>query len=363
MALTSLGGVRYFPIWPDGLYSLNTSIGSNTLNHADDRIACIIRMPVSGDISEVHFLTGFVSGAQTLQVSLQNLSAGVPDLTVDQYRDVSVADTDDSTLFATGIITDDGTDGGVKRTVAAGDIIAVVFRLPSYSSGSLAIAGLSGGSGDGRLSRTLFSNSGGTFSALNYNPMIAIEMADGSFPTITRSALFASAATQFVTTASTPDEYALKLTIPVPMRAIGVYIKGGSAGVEALLYDNAGSTLAGPVTNWEETTSQSIVKDYYFSSPVELVAGIYRIAWRPSDLTSRFMNVQTLGAAAHRGAWDLGANFELSTRSDAGSWTDDNTKFIVAGLIVDQLDDGAGGGGGGGCTLINGTAVIPPTCT
>ena len=361
MALQSLNQLKYFPSWPPGIYSINSTLASTTLNHANDRAAWIFRMPVAGDIAKIHFRTGFVSGAQTLQVSLQDLASGVPDLTADQYRDVTILDTDDNTVFATGLITSDGTDGGVKRTVAVGDIIAVVFRLPSYSSGSCAIEQMITVSGDGRLPALLFSNTGGVFSIQNADPVIAIEMADGSFPYIHRSAPLSAIATSSVANSSTPDEYALKLKVPAPMRALGVFIKGASTDVEALLYSNAGATLGGPSSCWQVSTSQSSLKDYYFSTPVELEADtFYRIAWRPSTASTRFLNTHTFQSAAQATVYPLGPNIMLSTRTDAGVWTDDTTKYIIAGFIVDQIEDG--GGGGGTCTLDNGTAVIPPTC-
>ena len=68
----------------------------------------------------------------------------VPDGTADQFRDVdNTVITGADSWITSPLITDDGTDGGVKRTVAVGDRIHFVFRYQTFTAGdSLQFSGI-----------------------------------------------------------------------------------------------------------------------------------------------------------------------------------------------------------------------------
>ena len=113
------------------------------MNASGDRVALIFMAPKAGKIDRVSFRTGtshVLNGASVVRFSLQDttITGNVrhPDGTQDQFRD------HDNTLLTginvtvnTGLITDDGTDTGTKRTVALGDIIAVVVEYQTFTAG------------------------------------------------------------------------------------------------------------------------------------------------------------------------------------------------------------------------------------
>lgn len=346
--------------WPDALWASSSFSSSNATTGTHKR-AWRFTAPKTGNLSKVHFLTGTVTTGDDVKVSFQNASSdGKPDGIIDQYRVINVDSSDDNVWKTTGIISDNGADGGVKRAVTAGDSICVVFEWNSYVAGSmayqyLAVANLSGGN-------TFWSSidSGSTWSEVVGSFAGAIEYDDGTFAYIQNSAPLETLTTLTLANNSTPDEYSLRFRLPFPVKVAGVAVKGASTDVELSLYPDSGSALASGspiILNTSQNTRRSVV----FSSPVDLNANTYyRIGWKPTTTTSRGLAVFYMNSAPMREAFDLGLNFSLGSRTDGGSWTDDTSKFMLASLLVVGFHDGTGGGGS--CSygaLSNGTRVIP----
>lgn len=91
--------------------------------------------PVSGvlDMFEV-YIDGSYDSASEIKFSFQDLDAnGFPDGSPDQYRIVTMSDVL-SAWHAPGLMTDDGTDTGVKRTVTRGQKLALVIEFESATS-------------------------------------------------------------------------------------------------------------------------------------------------------------------------------------------------------------------------------------
>jgi hypothetical protein len=218
------------------------------------------------------------------------------------------------------------------------------------------------GSTNSGLTATLRStDSGSTYTQVVGAPSFAVEYDDGTFACLTDTVPLVSITATSVNSGSTPDEYCLKFRLPFPVRVFGLKVFGACQDTEIGLYPDSGSALATGVPLPASATI-GVLRYILFSSPVNLLANTYyRISWKPTSITSRSIPVYTIASAAVREAFDLGLNFALGTRADGGSWTDDETKFIQAGLMVSGADDGSGGGGGS-CNygaLTNGTRVVP----
>jgi hypothetical protein len=157
---------------------------------------------------------------------------------------------------------------------------------------------------------------------------------------------------------STPDEYALAFTIPsswcstFTVMGVRAALVGPNSGksTKAILY--TGTTVLQEVT-WDSDSSRangnsgSIVELFFTDTTLStLTAGsLYRLSFQPQD-TSNSVAVPTVDfTSAQDAAAPLGgANCYLSTRTDAGAWSDDTTKRPMIEVI---LGDMTGGGGGG----------------
>jgi hypothetical protein len=370
MALVDIGHIRY-PYTPRGLYDLNTDTLSNShMNDATDNIAWVIQITKAGTLEQIHCRTATVGGDQTLRVSFQELDAnGKPDGTDVEWRDVAVLAAEDKTIIQSGIITDDGTDTGVKRVVAVGDRFAVVFAMPAWTTSTLQLGYMIRDSDEYGECYPLFANSPPTFTHLFGDIVGAVEYDDATFGYIPNMMIFSSTTSVTIDDADTPDEYALKIQVPFSCRVSGVWMKGGSGSVNSsfiTLYSAGGSTLKGPITASDKTfgsNAHTKIYNYNFDTPLELTANtVYRISWKPpASPAAKIFWYYSFPDAAMRETMSNGLNMEMSSRVDSGAWTDSDTDMPVGGFIIDQVDDGAGGGGGS-CALTNGTAVIPATC-
>ena len=318
-------------------------------------------VPKNGNLSKFHFRTGTVTTGDTLHISFQDANAdGSPDGVADEYRTLVVGSGDDEAWLTTGIMSSDGTDLGTKRAVTEGQRVCVVMRFDSFVAGSMWLQYFSS---SGVASNFLLSStdSGSTWAHVAGSGFAcAVEYDDGTFAYLDGAYPIKSITTTSVNTTSTPDEYSLRFRLPFPVRALGVVIRAASTDTEFGLYPDSGAALATKVPLVAATTLDK--RAVHFSSAIDLAANTwYRISWKPTTTTNRSIPVYTLNSAAIREAFALGLNFSLGTRSDGGSWTDDDTKFILASLLAVGFDDGSGGGGGS-CSygaLSNGTRVVP----
>ncbi|MGQ9573565.1 MAG: hypothetical protein ACUVV3_10375, partial [Dehalococcoidia bacterium] len=106
-----------FSLWIPRLMGLTSAYYDSTTLTVDasgEKAAFVFRVPATGTLKKVAFRTGGVTHNQTIRVSFQDVNSltGYPDGVVDQWRDISIGDTDDNQHKETGLITSDGTDGG-----------------------------------------------------------------------------------------------------------------------------------------------------------------------------------------------------------------------------------------------------------
>jgi hypothetical protein len=351
MALVSLGGIIEFPMWPTGLKDASTTPGNSTLNSATDTYAVTVHILEAGTIDKVHFRVGSSVGTDTIRVSFQNLDANlVPDGTDTHWRDYTQTGTEDNSIIETGLITDDGTDVGNKKVVSAGDTFAVVITYQTWTSGSLAINQWNDDSANYATNNAWFDNDGATFTISNYlsvNPSVMLEYNDGSFPFQEGTIAYETGTNHTLDSADTPDEYALRIIVPFPCRAVGIFIKGGTvAGVTGTLYDAGDTVLGGGAVSAEIIgAGQNRIRYFHFSSPVTLTKDVvYRIAWKPpASPTTSIIHTWSFPDANMREIFPNGLNMQRSTRVDSGSWTDSTTNLMCAGFLIDQIEAGASG--------------------
>lgn len=155
---------------------------------------------------------------------------------------------------------------------------------------------------------------------------------------------------------STPDEYALKWTLPADWGATykvrGVRVMLGLAAAATMtvkLYDSDGSTVLQDIAwDTDHTTGTSARwKQILFneSSLSSLSFGTaYRIGFVPSSATNHSINYMDVDAAADWDAWPGGQNVLTSTRTDAGAWTDTTTRRLFCELVLADITEPSGGG-------------------
>ncbi len=318
------------------------------IDAASEKAGHIIQAPKTGNISKVGFYVAAHTTGATLDVRLETVSGttGMPT----------------GTLFGTN------TSGTVATTatgwyectltaaaaVSKGDRIALVVAQPSTSSGNCAIGDHSWfypGQSNNFPKGANYVSSWAIQASLR-RPVIYPVYDDNTYGFIPKNLPITAISTSFtLSTSTTPDEVGNRFVLDVPTRVAGARLymnPGGDAKDFTLkIYDNSNTVVA------TETFDSSLFAsgygmwmDVFFDAAVDLVAGTYRITVLPTTTSSMTIIHCTMPSATGvRSAMPGGENTYWTERTDAGAWTDTNTRFMGLTPLASGFDDGAGAGG------------------
>ena len=292
-----------------------------------------------------------------VRFSFQDLDAsGNPDNTEDQFRVITAGFGTPAWLVPPGVMTNDGTNGGSKRSVTKGDWLACVVRFESFVAGDsiqLSETVLSSGAGvSGRLNsyQDISANAGTTWAKASNGLVIALKYDDGTYAVIPfPDGPFLNINTRTYNSGSAADERGLLFQVPFPARLAGVCGRFDiDAAMDLVLYDAASSVIATITLGAANRASIAALNgSFLFPSPPTLVENVnYRLAVKPTTVTGITIYDFDVNASAILPFVEGGATWMSTNRVDAGSWTDVNTNRPFIGLILDGFDDAAGSGGG-----------------
>lgn len=348
-AFTGCGGIMVpDPPWfTSAAPGVGTTFG--TLDASTERRAYLFEVPKTGTLDKAEFRLGAVTfnGASVFRVSFQNvdLTTGFPDATQDQYRDMTALSA--NAWNAPGLMTSDGTDGGAKRSVTKGDLLAVVFEYQTFTAAdSVVLSYLDTSSVFGNFPYgALFT---GTWAANTGTPLLALKYNDGSYHVPIGSIPVASlnSVTTF-NTGSTPDERGLLFQFPFPVEVEGAWVRTDLDGdAELILYDNADVAQRTVTLDKDvDATAAGAYRRHIFSSALSLSANTnYRLVMKPTSATN--LSVYDWLSGVSLANYIGGSTWKYTERTDAGVWTDTADKRPWMGLILSGFDDAAGGGGG-----------------
>lgn len=347
MAIVTCPQCQYPPL-PGGLSSGQISISTSTMNASGDRVAFIVTCPKAGTLDRFEFRTGLVTNNPDngIRLSFQtvNPANGDPDGTQSQFRDIT-GTLAASTWQVPGLMTSDGTDTGTKRTVAAGELLACVIDFVSFVASdsfqvqylgySIALSGLNSYVDDGSSGAYVKDSSSKGMLALRYNDGTYAEFSYGAWPIMT------STSTAF-NSGSTPDERAIRCQVPFSMRALGVWIMVDVDNPCDIVVYDAGGGVVDTISldpDIRATTTGGPYFCYFPNGPVTLTANsTYRISVKPTTGSNVTVFVYTVNSNGLLAAWPPGIEWYLSTRTDAGAWSDTTTSRILGGFIIDGVD-------------------------
>lgn len=373
MALQEIPG----GVWSSSASLVNGIANGYSLNATNKRVALILWIEKAGDLEGVEFLPGTalaINAASEIRVSFQNVDgSGEPDGTQDQYRDMLGSSLVANFWKDSGIMSSDGSDTGTKRTVARGDLIAVVFEYETFTAADVFDARelLASSVANARALAVPNAPYGAIFDGAtwakgatgDFPTSLALRYADGTYaflgpgvvPIETQQALT-------LNDGFLPDDEAglvFKLPVEATLRGARVLMFAGPGGAvdwQVRVYNDVdtqlGETVTLPAAVWGGSTA---------------IVGAYRILTADVNIDANRWyraTVRTLSGAvsnayyglvrnginkiAHLDAYEGGREFYSTRRSNNGVWTDEQAIRPVMDLHFSHFADAPGGGGGGG---------------
>lgn len=322
-----------------------TGFTSLLIDASGEKVEFVFNIPKTGNITQVGFRTGAVTSAQTLRVELQTVDGTTGDASGSAYGGMvkgTQASPAANTFYDVAL--------GTAASATQGDTVAAVIEFDG-TVGNLNIAYLVSLMQKSMPYVGLYT---GTWAKSIGVPVLSIKYDDGSYYDC--SCWPGSAFnTQNINTGTATDERALKFKFPYPVRVRGAWVYSSPAGTtsdyDVVLYDSDGTTAlqtkSVDANNLQTTGARRISHAYFPASQTLSKDTFYRLSIKPTtanNLTFDDFSVDSAGILDSIGG---GQNFHLSTRADAGAWTDTTTKRPFCGLILDQFDDGTAVGGGG----------------
>lgn len=357
MALQTIVGGAWIPKPPPSADLLFAGI---TIDASGEKAAFIFRVPKTGTLDKAEIKINAVTSAQAIKLSFQDVdtTTGFPDGTADQYR-VIASGSVSAAWMVPGLMTSDGTDGGSKRSVTRGDLLALVIEFDS-TAGNLDVAGTNSTT---YLLNTDFYTAQFTAAwakLTNRSPVFALKYNDGTYAFVGGDNFPISGALPLTTTynsGSTPDERGIMFQFPFKCAVGGAWFVADVDNVaDLVLYDSDGSTPLAtcsldPDVRGTTSGSPSFAR---FASDITLSAGTnYRLVLKPTSGSSIGIREFTINAAAIMDSFEGGQSIHHTSRTDAGAWTQDTSRRAFMGLLVTQLSDDVGAGG----TTIAGTPM------
>lgn len=344
----------YFPQLPLASSSPASLVDATfPMNSDGDRLIFPIIATRSGTIDQIEFRAGAgtLDPSSVVRISLQDLGANgsnVPDGIQDQFRDIDDSVwTGSDVWIQSGLLTDDGTDGGTKRTVSYGDRFGIVFEFETFvGSNSVGIKVINvdpeGGGVQRKTYGYAFFDSGVSLLAINNGwPIISIKYSDGSYQNIhVHNYPITATGTKIL---SGNVEAGLKFTAPVGMRVSGGFgYVGTEEDIRLLLYDSDENLLAFSAVDVQESSGDDSFFSY-FGEEVDLKgnATYYLVARREGDKTTdgelHYFDVES---TALLDSISGGSDFHYVERADhtTDSFVATTTRRPWLGLVVKAID-------------------------
>lgn len=361
---------------------LTNAANVGTMDAANEGIAFLGKLRIlDGSASKtfssaggkIHFLCGasttFANAGTTMRVGVQDTTQASgsvsPDNTFDVYDDL-VGGTD--TLTSSAINTATMSSG--SKSISNGAKLAVVFLLTARGgTDSVKIAGFGSSlvyqsfpGTKGTTDASAWSVVSGVLSATSM-PVCLIEFDDGTFG-VFEHAFWAPAAdtTTSVTSASNPDEYGMRFTVPFRCKLVGVEFPvkpstGALSGTAGVLRLSSGAAASPSLVTSEDidgyeiqaNSGSSIMSCLLFSTPQILVPGTtYYLTFRANTTMTWVFHRLVYPAAGQLAALPFGTNaYQVSrdaSTDGTGAFTEDTASIVPVTLMLSQLDDGFGTG-------------------
>ena len=332
MALTNVK-FRYPGFLPRNA-NAQASFSSSLLDAAGEKLAWIIQAPKAGTISKVCFRSSTVTSSGDADVRLETVdgATGAPSgslfgTNTNATQTVSTSNTWWTTTLTAGAVVTQGQDLAVVIANTTG-----TYNI-TYGGVTLWVSNYP----------YMQVNTGAWVKTAGV-PVTAFEYNDGSYGYIADALPYSAFTNTAFNNSSNPDERGIKFRLPFSARVVGAeVVLDADAACDIVLYGSDGTTVL---------TSRSLDSDVRFganggnlavrfpASQTLLANTDYRMTVLPTSGSNVTISDFAVASAAIWDAVDGGADFHLTTRNNAGAWTDTTTSRTLMALLIDAVDLG-----------------------
>lgn len=330
-----------------------------TLDAASEAFMWCGDAPATGSLTDVYFrigTTAITSGPLNFDVRIEQVTNGRPNgslLAANTNGNAAIADTDDNSWKSAALTS--------AASVTRGTPIGIVVKAPGSGTFSVIwsmLASLVPPATSWPLVGS-DTDSNGTYDSIQTvgSPCLLVKI-DGVIYHLRGCIPYDSLAMSAYNSGSSPDEKALRIVSPVPLRVVGMeaFISNAAAGADftfSIWPDSASSQSDGNALVQVAHDGDAVVGTTqdgfvarYFASAVTLSAGtVYWAGCRADTANNIAVAVFTLPSITGVGAAAPGgSNFYMGTRAwsagSAAAFTTDTSSIPLIRLIVDGIDDG-----------------------
>lgn len=326
---------------PAAQFSISSSPIATTLDASGDSLAFIVQhMDTGKTITSVTLWCTAVGGTPpAYTVRLETVTAGTPPVPSGTLLAVG----------AEGTITPVSANTALTATLTTPyappdeTMMAIVINSASATGTNFATLRAACPTGGTWYLPAALVNTTGSYVAQSQPPSVRITYSDGTYATTVLSATISNLT---VDTGTTPDEVGNVIIPRVPMTVHGlgafVRLQTTAADAELILYDDAGTqlgviTLDAQTHVMDNTSSQWRIHVSDGMDRALDVGATYRVAFKPTTLGDTNIGEIRFADTIDRQIF-LGVQDQVNavpvldmyktSRSDAGSWTDDTARII-----------------------------------
>lgn len=339
---------------PAAQFSIASSPISTTLDASGDSLAFLIpHLDTGKTITSVSFWITAVAGTPpAYTVRLETVTAATPPVPSGSLVAAG----------ADGTVTPTSANAVVTATLTTpyaptdGELYAIVINSASATGANYATFRAACPLGGTWYLPSAIVNTTGSYVAQTQPPSIRITYSDGTYG---QTFLSATITNLTVDTGTTPDEVGNVIIPRVPMtvHGLGAFLRlqTTAADGEMNLYDDTDTQLAtftlDAQTHVYDNSNQYRVHVSDGSEVALTLGGTYRITWKPTTLgdtsiaEARFAN--TIDRQVFLGVQDQvnhqpWLDMYKTSRSGAGSWTDDDARIVGTWPLVKSFTSGGG---------------------
>jgi hypothetical protein len=235
------------------------------------------------------------------------------------------------------------------QIVQFGQLISICIQYDSsgrLGSDSWTVSGLTGIAAGPYLSSGMSHYNNTAWTHLSITPNVILCFSDGTFGTIDGSIPVSNFGGPTYAPSSTPNEYALKFSVPFPAKMDGVWAfmaASGTGEFDVILY--GGDDVLSTVFHDVDTLVNTSVGRFLFLSlgPIQLDAGVdYRVSVKPSagNVTLYYYMVSSDAHRMASDAFGFGLDSSYSSRSGGGAWADITSSIPMIGVRISHFDAG-----------------------